>query len=275
MTTANISINDIRNGSMTLDQLEAIGNEMFEEKKGRWGSEMANAINKSAASVSNIRKGANITGKFRDSVLDAYELWCEMNGCIPFSNVAKSDGRFAMVRPVVRDEENQGKFVAASDIGLAQFAEAKAAAEISHETDEEILARLVDDFEVIGDVVTSVVAGDTDSGIIYGPPGIGKSEGTNRKIATSDRRTKTIKGKVSGPALFQALCNLKDGGLLLLDDVNVFEDEATLDILKSATDSGETRIVSWENISSWSYEVEDPNGMDIVTIPEPYQVREA
>lgn len=69
-----------------------------------------------------------------------------------------------------------------------------------------------------------------------------------------------ISGSISGPGLYIALWNLREGGLVVLDDCDaVFQDEDTLNILKAVLDSCDRRVISWRKQSRWLKEMDiDP-----------------
>lgn len=61
-----------------------------------------------------------------------------------------------------------------------------------------------------------------------------------------------ISGSISGPGLYISLWNMKDGGLVVLDDCDaVFGDEDTLNILKAVLDSHDKRVISWRKQARW------------------------
>lgn len=69
-----------------------------------------------------------------------------------------------------------------------------------------------------------------------------------------------ITGSISAPGLYIALWNMRNGGLIVLDDCDsVFADEDTLNILKAVLDSHDKRIISWRKQSRWLKEMDiDP-----------------
>ncbi|WNA16190.1 hypothetical protein XaC1_555 [Xanthomonas phage XaC1] len=86
--------------------------------------------------------------------------------------------------------------------------------------------------------------------IVTGAPGVGKSYNLIKRLEQAHDNLECdfhkISGKVTPLGLYQALNKTRHfGSVLLLDDVDVFEDEGTLDILKAALDSSKTRTVSY------------------------------
>jgi hypothetical protein len=129
-----------------------------------------------------------------------------------------------------------------------------------------------------------LVAGGMPSLIVSGPPGLGKSytalqaieekeaEGTLSNVlnagmldADEDNEPNAedmvnagvkmfdiISGSITAVGLYQALWNVRNGGIVLLDDIDeVFRDEVCLNLLKAALDSGKKRMLSWRKEASW------------------------
>lgn len=114
------------------------------------------------------------------------------------------------------------------------------------ETDEQIEQRIKDRFAVLSDLVDDVVSGDVTSLIVSGPPGLGKSYLVEDRIkAAEDYRI--IKGHASAKALYETLFEHSDeGSILVFDDCDsIFTDEKSLNLLKTALDTTETRVLSW------------------------------
>lgn len=61
-----------------------------------------------------------------------------------------------------------------------------------------------------------------------------------------------ISGGCTAPGLYHALWNMRNGGIVYIDDCDsVFEDLEALNLLKKATDSSKVRCLSWRKRSSW------------------------
>jgi hypothetical protein len=61
-----------------------------------------------------------------------------------------------------------------------------------------------------------------------------------------------ISGSITAVGLYQALWNTRNGGIVMLDDIDeVFRDEVCLNLLKAALDSGKKRMLSWRKEASW------------------------
>jgi len=114
------------------------------------------------------------------------------------------------------------------------------------ETEEQILARLQSRFTIMRKMVKAATAQDINSVIISGPPGLGKSFETYDELRKSGKDYKIVRGRLSAVGLFVALYYSKSSGsVLVMDDVDVFGDEKTLDILKAATDTTGSHEISW------------------------------
>lgn len=96
--------------------------------------------------------------------------------------------------------------------------------------------------------------------IISGPPGLGKSYTVTEALKKlDDERTEddnpvydVISGAITAVGLYIALWNLRDGGILILDDCDdAFRDETALNLLKAVLDSTPVRRVSWRKRASW------------------------
>ena len=61
-----------------------------------------------------------------------------------------------------------------------------------------------------------------------------------------------MSGSISAVGLYQALWHTRNGGILVLDDVDdVFRDETSLNLLKGALDSSPIRTISWRKEARW------------------------
>lgn len=74
-----------------------------------------------------------------------------------------------------------------------------------------------------------------------------------------------IGGSISAVGLYQSLWNMRNGGLIYLDDADaVFRDEDALNLLKIATDSSKERLISWRKSSAW---------LDDLGIPQTFEFK--
>lgn len=133
------------------------------------------------------------------------------------------------------------------------------------ETAEQLSARIHERFEVLELLADAIVAGNVCSMIVSGAAGVGKSytleKKVNEGVAKSKlRKVTTIKGSISAIGLFLTLWeNNRKGDVVVLDDIDVFGDEETLNVLKSALDTNGRRNISWIKDSSFLRDRDIPN----------------
>ncbi len=131
--------------------------------------------------------------------------------------------------------------------------------EDSEEDDEEVEVRLTKRFSALDRMAAGVIKGVVPALIVSGPAGLGKSYGIEQALAKAEREDMTgdfqydvINGSISAVGLYIALYRMKDGGVVVLDDADdVFRDETALNLLKSALDSSEHRVISWRKQAHW------------------------
>lgn len=135
------------------------------------------------------------------------------------------------------------------------------------ETDEDMRTRIAKRFMVMDKMANGLVKGTIRSLIISGAPGIGKTYTLEKKLKHADEigeiSFSSIKGKCSPIGLYIHLWeNRESDCVVLLDDVDVFSNEDTLNVLKAALDTGEERIVSWGTASNYLAERDIPNNFE-------------
>jgi hypothetical protein len=129
------------------------------------------------------------------------------------------------------------------------------------ETDEEVIARISERFDILDQMTKATIAGDIRAMIVVGPPGVGKSYGVEKQLEhsglfdqLSGRRVKyeVIKGAMTPIGLYCTLYKHSDrNNVLVFDDCDsVFQDDLSLNILKAALDSGKRRRIYWNSDSS-------------------------
>ncbi len=174
----------------------------------------------------------------------------------------KSDGFFGPDLPeVVRinvDTIEDVEFVGESaTVGEMMAPVTKAPAE----TDEEVIARIGERFDILDQMTKATIAGDVRAMIVVGPPGVGKSYGVEKQLEhsglfdkLSGRRVKyeVIKGAMTPIGLYCTLYKHSDkNNVLVFDDCDsVFQDDLSLNILKAALDSGKKRRIYWNSDSA-------------------------
>jgi hypothetical protein len=130
------------------------------------------------------------------------------------------------------------------------------------ETDEEIMERLGQRFEILEDMTRAVKKGDVKSMIVTGPPGVGKSFGVEKVLSKHDvfadiaddkklKKYEVVKGAMSAIGLYSKLYEYSDAkSILVFDDCDsVLLDDLSLNILKAALDSGKKRMIHWNTDS--------------------------
>lgn len=153
----------------------------------------------------------------------------------------------------------------------------KMAQDDPEETVEQATERISLRYDAMERLGKKVVGSKIPSLIISGPPGMSKSWTLTDEFKESGKHRHdgltnvgggapvVEKGKVIHPGwydhiggsctavgLYHALWNMRDGGVVLLDDCDsVFRDEDALNLLKIATDSTKERLCSWRKNASW------------------------
>ena len=141
------------------------------------------------------------------------------------------------------------------------------------ETDEEVIARIRERFDMLNMMTEAVVEGDIRSMIVSGPPGIGKSFGIEQiidkaclfdHITGRKLRAEVIKGSVTPVALYSQLYKYSDpNSVLVFDDCDsVLLDDVSLNLLKGALDTGKRRKISWLADSSFLNKEGIPDSFD-------------
>lgn len=127
---------------------------------------------------------------------------------------------------------------------------------VQEETDEEVINRIRDRFEILHEMTRAATTGDIRAMIVSGPPGVGKSFGVEQEveratmfdqIAGKRLRAEVIKGAITPVALYCTLYKYSDpNSMIVFDDCDsVFFDDVSLNLLKAALDSGKKRKISW------------------------------
>ena len=131
---------------------------------------------------------------------------------------------------------------------------------VARESDQQILQRLNDRFEILDEMTEAVRAGNIRAMIVSGPPGVGKSHGVETVLQKAglfdmlaERKAKyeVCKGAMSAIGLYSKLYEFsKAGNVVVFDDCDdILYDSLSLNILKGALDSSERRFISWNTDS--------------------------
>lgn len=124
------------------------------------------------------------------------------------------------------------------------------------ETDDQVMDRIRDRFEILDEMTKAAIAGDIRAVIVAGPPGVGKSFGVEREIdkavlfdhvSGTKLRAEVVKGSASPIGLYQTLYRYSDPNcVLVFDDCDtILLDDVSLNLLKGALDTGKKRKISW------------------------------
>ena len=132
--------------------------------------------------------------------------------------------------------------------------------EVARESDEQILERLGERFEILTEMTKAVKSGDVRAMIVSGPPGVGKSFGVEEVLSKDGLfdtlgerkpRYEIVKGAMSALGLYAKLYEFSDAkNVIVFDDCDsVLMDELSLNILKGALDSSKKRYIAWNTDS--------------------------
>ena len=133
-------------------------------------------------------------------------------------------------------------------------------AEVAQESDEAIVERLRERFQILKDMTIAVKAGDVRAMIVSGPPGVGKSYGVEEVLSKDDLfnslgerkpRYEVVKGAMSALGLYAKLYEFSDPkSVLVFDDCDsILMEDLSLNILKGALDSSKKRFIAWNTDS--------------------------
>lgn len=132
--------------------------------------------------------------------------------------------------------------------------------EVARETDEQIIERLRERFDILTEMTKAVKSGDMRAMIVSGPPGVGKSFGVEAVLekdglfdTLGNRKPKyeIVKGAMSAIGLYAKLYEFSDEkNVLVFDDCDsILMEDLSLNILKGALDSSKKRVISWNTDS--------------------------
>lgn len=140
------------------------------------------------------------------------------------------------------------------------------------ETDEAIMERIGERFDIMDSMTQAVVDGVVRSMIVVGPPGVGKSFNVVKKLEEAnlfnmiggDIRFEVVKGATTALGLYAKLYEYsKEGDVLVFDDCDsILMDELSLNILKAALDTNKKRTIHWNSDSKLLQREGIPNKFD-------------
>ena len=145
----------------------------------------------------------------------------------------------------------------------------------SNETDEQIIERLRERFEILEDMTRAVKKGDVRAMIVSGAPGVGKSFGVEKVLSkhnlmadiANDEKLKkyeVVKGAMSAIGLYSKLYEYSaEKCILVFDDCDsVLLDDLSLNILKAALDTSKKRTIHWNTDSRLLRQEGVPNSFE-------------
>ena len=129
------------------------------------------------------------------------------------------------------------------------------------ETDDEVMNRIEQRFDILQQMTRATISGDVRAMIVVGPPGVGKSYGVEfeleksglfDKISSRKIKYEIVKGAMTPIGLYCTLYRHSDrNNVLVFDDCDsIFNDDLSLNILKAALDSGKKRKIFWNSDSA-------------------------
>jgi len=140
-----------------------------------------------------------------------------------------------------------------------EVADSQAAIAKMEETDEQVIERIRERFDMLKDMTKAVKKGAVRAMIVSGPPGVGKSHGVEEVLERYDtlehlggaKKYDVVKGAMSPIGLYCKLFNYADkDSVLVFDDCDaIFEEPLALNILKAALDSKKKRTIHWNTDS--------------------------
>lgn len=127
------------------------------------------------------------------------------------------------------------------------------------ESDDQVIARIAERFDILKEMTGAVVEGVVRSMIVVGPPGVGKSYIVLKKLEEANLfntiagniRYEVVKGATTALGLYVKLHQFQDEGcVLVFDDCDsILMDELSLNLLKAALDTNRRRVLHWNSDS--------------------------
>lgn len=130
-----------------------------------------------------------------------------------------------------------------------------------------ILEAIKERFYVMGLLTEGVISGNIRSFIAAGSAGIGKSHNLLKRMERAKNEFEinkytVISGRMSAPVLYKHLWeHSQPGDVLVLDDVDVFNEDKSLEVLKGALDTTR-RPITWGTQNLWLQEEGVPMSFD-------------
>ena len=193
-----------------------------------------------------------------------------------YRNRTIENTEFELVKAYQPYPHKEGGFVTVKISDLAQYQAPKDVIRISvdsesklrdkppaqpkDETDEEVIERMRQRFDILSDMTKATKRGDVRAMIVSGPPGVGKSFGVESVLEKYNTLTtlgnlppkfEVCKGAMSPIGLYCKLYNFssRDNVLVFDDCDSILLDDLSLNILKAALDSKKVRKICWNTDS--------------------------
>ncbi len=120
---------------------------------------------------------------------------------------------------------------------------------VIQESDEDIELRVKETYQAMNDMVRAVASNTVNSLVISGGAGLGKSYGVNEilnEVNSGEYGYVFHRGYLRGSHLFRMLWeNRFPGQVIVLDDLDLWEDQQTLNLLKAALELKSVRRIGW------------------------------
>lgn len=234
--------------TMTAEQFAVIVTEMLGPDAKQ--AMIAKTFGLSQPAISNyLKKGMPLSNKATQKVIAVKDAFDANGGSVPEQE--EDDGKRPFVQEAWARDRDSGRLYPMEKVnaGLVGTVKGKIL------TDEQVAERIAERFAIMNRMVRGVINGFIPSMIIYGAPGVGKTWDVEVALReankTSDLTYDIISGGCSASGLYCALYRQRKGGVVVLDDCDVFKDEETLNILKAALNSAGERRIAWSKKASW------------------------
>lgn len=196
-----------------------------------------------------------------------------INGIFEYIDCANPDGRGPQIQVVLNNGTHEWISLGAHGkaepytLGDAQVADMPAV-HISGATsllsEEEVESIIEERFEVMDALVRSLNASNIKSVVVTGATGVGKTFGTEKYLEQAEledgQHWGSIGGSCSPFGLYEILYEYRnEGSILVMDDVDVFDDEVKINLLKNALDTKSRRVLDWRSASKALEERGIPN----------------
>lgn len=190
----------------------------------------------------------------------------------------------ASVSSIKSKAKKNGDYTPQPSAGFNRFAADEALLNLPAETAEERATRIATRYRTLERMAVRVSEGHIPALIVSGPPGLGKSFTVEETLKNTEGMIDAatlnpdevsehaemqtpmfdiVCGTITAPGLYISLWNMRNGGVLVLDDCDsAFRDETCLNILKAVLDSSAIRRVSYRKRAAWLDELGIPNSFE-------------